>query len=147
VVVGEAYKYYLPEHEQEFEIDLALSVKRDEIRCYEAATGQIAHVLKNFDGVFLQRMDSGEAEALAILLSRPDQEILFCTADGPAIRALAMLDMSHRGISFEIALRRCGLSRRVPRELSESFFGSQLEKGRRNRITGEGLNPDSPFRV
>lgn len=146
-VVGEAYKYHLPGHEQEFEIDLVKLGERGEVERCEATVQQIASVLEHFDPVFRQRMDPGEAETLAVLIARPNEELLFCTADGPAIRAIAMLDMSHRSISFETALRQRGLSRWVPRQLSESFFRSQLEKGKQNRITGEGLSPDSPFRL
>lgn len=82
-----------------------------------------------------------------MLMARPDEDVFFCTADGPAIRAAAMLDMSHRSISFETALRQSGLSRWIPRQLSESFFRSQLEEGKQNRITGQGLSPESPFRL
>lgn len=59
-VVGEAYKYYLRDHEQAFEIDLARWVEGGEIDCYEASVHQIASVLEHFDPVFQQRMDPGE---------------------------------------------------------------------------------------
>ncbi|TET81221.1 hypothetical protein E3J38_04275 [candidate division TA06 bacterium] len=114
---------------------------------WESKGAEIAELLANFDSVFQQTIDSGEAEALACLIARPDEDLGFCTADGPAIKALAMIGMASRGLSFEAALKVSGLSRLLPRHFTDVFFQDNLGAGRQNRITGEGLSPGSSFRL
>jgi hypothetical protein len=86
----------------------------------------------------------GELESLTIML-QPGQNALFCTADGGAIRAAVMLDLSERTVSLEELLRRVNLQRSFEgRELwqfSERKFQQTLKRASIDKI--QGLGPDS----
>lgn len=105
------------------------------------ATAEDLHSLYGtFDRVFVEGIDPGEAEALALLKSRKAAEACFCTGDALAIRALAMLGMSEVGISLETLLKRLGLQRKLQHFwFTEEFFQENLKRGSIKRVTGEGL--------
>lgn len=147
IVRDEAHLYFQKESDQGFPISLPQQVEEGTIKEWEANGAEIAGLLANFDSLFQQIIDSGEAEALACLIARPDEDLGFCTADGPAIKALAMIGMASRGLSFEAALKVSGLSRRLPPHFTDVFFQKHLGIGKQNRITGEGLSPGSSFRL
>jgi hypothetical protein len=92
----------------------------------------------------LQGLHEGELEALAALHGGTAKGALFCTAEGAAIRALALLGHSESGISFEILLREVGLQKALEDHYSDKFFRFHLERGKQDRITGTGLRK-SPF--
>ena len=105
-----------------------------------ATAEDLVNLYGTFDRVFVEGIDPGEAEALALLKSGKAPEAYFCTGDAPAIRALAMLGMSERGISMEMLLRKLGLQRRLQHfGFTEEFFQENLKRGSINRVTGEGL--------
>jgi hypothetical protein len=132
--------------EQGFAISLPECVQEGSVVEWEASAAQIFDVTANFDRLFQQAIDPGELEALACLLARPQEGIGFCSSDGPAIRALAMLDMADRGLSFEVVLKLSGFAKPLPRHFTERFFQEQLRLGSLMRITGQGLSPTSRFR-
>jgi len=87
----------------------------------------------------LEELDAGELEALSLMLSRRDLDCYFCSGDGAAIRAIAMLGLSERAISMEKVLRSVGLTKRLPRAFTQEFFEIHLHTGQERRITGLGL--------
>lgn len=131
---------YIPIH---LESDLASGL----IREMQAAPEQLAALRARFDRIFLQRMDRGESEALALLLAGKLPDAHFCTGDGPAIRALSLLDMPDVGISFETVLQRVGLQHGLRSQFTEQFFREQQARGAQERITGEGLRNEAPQKI
>lgn len=123
---------YMPIH---LEPDLASGL----IREARATPEQLASLRARFDDVFLQRMDRGESEALALVLAGALPDALFCTGDGPAIRALSLLDMPEVGISFEAILQKIGRHHRLRSQFTEQFFRDMQARGSEERIRGEGL--------
>lgn len=146
VLTIEADYHRLPRHEQPFDITLGQQVTDGTITTWEAEAKELDSIYSNFDRVFGERIHHGEVECLAYLKAHPDEDISFCTADGPAIQSLAMLDMSERGISLEEALRLIGQNRtfsRNERQYTQLFFQDRIEQGQVKRIRGEGLNKSS----
>lgn len=127
-------------------IHLERSLDQGLLRKVEATQGQIAALRLRFDDIFLERIHAGEEEALALLLAGQLPEHRFCTSDGPAIKALALLEMSDVGISFEAILHNAGFNSKTPKHFTERFFREQLDRGAQERITGVGLRakPSSP---
>ncbi|MBS0654851.1 MAG: hypothetical protein JSR46_03665 [Verrucomicrobia bacterium] len=82
---------------------------------------------------FMDTLDPGEQEALALLGSSKHKGYLFCTADKAAIRALGVLGWRERGISVETLLKRAGRSeallKRLPYHFSEKWFNNSLQEG------------------
>ena len=91
------------------------------------------------DDIVLERIDPGEAEALALLFNGDVRDHLFCTGDGPAIRALSLLDLRDAGISLERLLKNIGYTHSMPEHYSQKWFEQQLDAGARDRIQGVGL--------
>ena len=142
-VLAEATHYISPQTGMRMEIHLENAVRDGRIREVSATVEQLAEFASRFDVVFIQRMDRGEAEALALLLAGMlEDDCLFCSSDGPAIRALNLLGMPERAISLERLLRSSGLEKQLPRPFNERFLREMQERGAREFIQGVGLRRD-----
>ena len=99
-----------------------------------------AEELKNFsqqfDRVFQEELHAGEKEALKIL--QDNNEILFCTCDKAAIKAIALLGKREQGISFEKLLKSSGITKRLEKKHTEIFFKKYLDEGSIMRIQKTG---------
>jgi len=121
-----------------------IDLRRDEaaghlqICCADAAN--IANVLDRFDPVMRERIDAGEAEAIALLHCWDGEPPEFCTADRAAVRAACLLGLADRIVSLEALLRRVGLgqSRLLPK-YQERTIREWVAEGRPMRVRGEGL--------
>jgi len=92
---------------------------------------------ENFDRVFQEELHDGEKEALALLQKQED--LVLCTCDHAAIKAMAMLDLSERGISFENLLKKSGMSKKLEYKHTEKRFKKILSEGNIMRIQERGL--------
>ncbi|HLY30727.1 MAG TPA: hypothetical protein VKQ36_06840 [Ktedonobacterales bacterium] len=145
IVVGEATHYTDPESGVRMEIHLDDHIANGSLIEVAATPDQLTSLRARFDRLFLERMDAGEAEALALLLAGELPDHRFCTGDGPAIKALALLDMADTGLSFEALLRDVGLQRgKIPLQYTEKFFQDFLARGAQDRIQGVGIAKPTP---
>ncbi len=107
---------------------------------YEIACdpGELFDFLERFDSVFQTEIHAGEKEAL-ILLSK-NEKFRFCTCDKSAIKALALIDLSERGISFEKLLKTSGISiKKLEYRQTEAYFKQWLKEGSIMKIQGRGI--------
>lgn len=95
-----------------------------------------------FDRGFVENIHPGEREALALLHSGKTGECVFCTSDSAPIRAMAILKLSEKAISFENVLSQIGQTRKLSRQFTEDWFQKQLVLGKQNLITGEGVKAE-----
>lgn len=58
---------------------------------------------------FYRSIDDGEKEALALIHSAEDDEMMFCSGDLPAIKALGVIGRSSQAISLESLLSNIGI--------------------------------------
>ncbi len=111
---------------------------RLQIRCADAVA--LASLLDQFDPVMRERIDPGEAEAMALLRCWEGEVPEFCTADGAAVRAACLLALADRIVSLEAVLRRVGLD---PPKLAAKYGEKKVRRwvaeGRQMRVRGEGL--------
>jgi len=106
-----------------------------EIACDPA---EIFGFSEKFDSAFQTEIHVGEKEAL-ILLSK-NERLKFCTCDKSAIKALALLDLAQRGISFEKLLKTSGFStKKLEHRQSEIYFKRWLKEGSIMKIQGRGI--------
>lgn len=120
-------------------IDLQALNKSGKISILEATSNEMVKVHSLFDRVFISQLHPGEAEALALLHCRENLNHHFCSADAMAIKALALLDLSHLAISFEKCLSENGLQKTLAAQFRDKFLKDNLKVGQAMRITGEGL--------
>jgi len=128
-------------------INLSAHIGQGKIKVLEADIAEIADLMRQFDPLFGESIDAGEQEALALMLANRCPEHRFCSADGCPLQALAMLDMSDRGISFEELLRLIGRPQKLEDHFTVAFLERHIKEGQRRRIQGDGLSPQSRFRI
>jgi len=138
VVINEA-KYFYSAKRRSKSIRLGEQITRGEVRQLTATAEEYAQLYEKFDSVFRDTLDPGETEALALLQANRASEAFFCTSDAPAIKALAMLGLSNRGISMEMLMSKIGLAKKLKKWFTEDFFKTNIKHGQIARVTGEGL--------
>ncbi len=120
-------------------IDLRALYRSQKISILEATSTEMIKVHSIFDRNFISQLHPGETEALALLYCRENSNYHFCSADAMAIKALAMLDLSHLAISFEKCLASHGLKKALDEQFKDGFLKKLLKIGQAMKITGEGL--------
>jgi hypothetical protein len=139
VVVRVEAIFYVTRENQRIEIDLPAEVDRGRIREAIMSAAEVEAVHKRFTPDFRERLHEGELEALAYLLDKPGEEIVFVSADGPAIQAVAMLDPDCRVLSLAEVLDRCGYAKPLPERFARDFVKRHVGEGSVRRIQGRGL--------
>ena len=139
VIRVEAMFYDSRETGRRIYLDLPALVKSGTITEYVAEAAVLASTLARFRPPFRQRIDPGEAEAIAYLLAHPDEDLAFVTSDASALEAVAMLGMAERAMCLAEALRLCGLERALPRQHGMEFFREHVQVGLQRFVTREGL--------
>ena len=96
-----------------------------EIDDYRALSNRLTHH-------FMQGIDAGEKEALAILMAKQFKDYFFTTADKAAIKALGILGLSSRGLSVEELLSYIGSSgnkMKLQSQYKKHWFQKNLDEG------------------
>ncbi|MEW6068055.1 MAG: hypothetical protein AB1610_07185 [Nitrospirota bacterium] len=102
---------------------------------------EMALFKEQFDLVFQEELHDGEKEALILL--QKQEGLLLCTCDHAAIKAMALLDLSDRGISFESLLKKSGINKKLDYKHTEKRFKKCLSEGSIMRIQEWGLKKKS----
>ncbi len=79
-----------------------------------ASTDELAALTERVNLNLLDRIDDGEQEALALLLTGRFDDHQFCTGDTRAIKALTRLSLGALGISLEELLTQIGMKKKLP---------------------------------
>jgi hypothetical protein len=132
----EAY-YYVDTSGRQYPICLNDQIGKtiQEIAC---SAEELLSFSENFDSAFQTEIHDGEKEAL-ILLSK-EERFRFCTCDKSAIKSLALLGLTDRGISFERLMKASGLaSRELEYKQTEDYFRRWAREGSIMKIQGRGI--------
>ncbi|HLE01295.1 MAG TPA: hypothetical protein VJB59_13615 [Bdellovibrionota bacterium] len=108
-------------------IDLKSYVARGKVTELSASAEEIAALTDKVNPNLLNRIDDGEQEALALLLTGRFDDHLFCTKDTRAIKALGSLSLGAFGISLEELLAQIGMRNKIP-DPSYSKSAFELKK-------------------
>jgi hypothetical protein len=141
--------YEDPETGDHLPIDLRQLLANGTITKADATAEELQDLYTQFEPLFVAGIDLGEAEALALLLSGRIADCHFCTADKPAIQALALLGFGDQGISLEALLQTTGVKPRssLRRGYREAAFQQEIRAGEAMRILDQGLAKGSRFRL
>jgi len=139
VVRDEAFYFDTEPGEKRYSINLKDLIDSGKIMEEEASVAELKNLHDIFDSITLEGLDPGESEALALVKSGRLGDVLFCTSDKAAIRALALMGCSEHGISFEELLTKYGLQKPLDNQYTQGFFKAHLSKGKQDKITGIGL--------
>jgi hypothetical protein len=119
-------------------INLQKDIDAGEITCIDATASEILSTFENFDPLFMQGIDDGEKEGIAIIRCEKSPGCVFCTGDTNAVEAIGMLAIDHRSISFETVLKLAKVTvARVRPSMTVKAHDDHVQKGKIRRITGE----------
>lgn len=135
----ESHFYYKKEGGIPEPINLKRLIQNGKIREISASPEEMVDFSNYFDRVFVFGLDEGEIESLALIKSNKLQDTLFCSSDGPAIQALAMIGHSNAGISMETLLKKTGLQKGLEHQFCDEFLKKHITKGSENYIRGVGI--------
>ncbi len=120
--------------QQKFQDD----IKAERVTCIDVPLNQIGAFRTKFDPSYLERLDPGEAESLAFLLSS-EEEWLISSSDSIVFKVLGRLGLAERGISLEEILQQVGLGRHVHWKYTKEFRLKFTQQGQQDSITGTSL--------
>lgn len=136
IILHREVYHYEDEKGRRYPIDLEreIGVTINELSCLAE---ELLSFKEQFDCVFQEELHDGEKEALVVLQKQED--LLLCTCDHAAIKALALLDLSAQGISFENLLKKTGINKKLEFKHTEKRFKRCLSEGSIMRIQERGL--------
>lgn len=133
VLRGQVY-HFVGDHDQEIPIDLQKFVDAGQVKELTATGEQIQNVADKVNPSFLNRIDDGELEAIALLLAREYDKYQFCTGDTRAIKAMESLAIGNMGVSLEELLDKIGEVSKLPdRSYSKKVFDLKKAEGHQEK--------------
>lgn len=129
VLHNEVY-FYLDENNQKVDIDLATEVSSGRITEISATADEIASLINKVNVNFVDRIDDGEQESIALLNTGRFDDYRYCTGDTRAIKALSSLGMGALGISLEELLGNINQEKKLPDpSYSKKVFNRKKQEG------------------
>ena len=122
--------------------DERIPIERDELTCdgsveiRELPASAVHAYCRRFGATYYEKLDPGEAEALALLEQDPAARI--CSADKIVWRVLGNTNQAERGVSLEEMLQQIGLTRVLPERFSKVFREKWCRAGSVERLMGRG---------
>jgi hypothetical protein len=137
-VIDEEAHFYETEDGERYDFELRPYADAGRIAEFSLTPSGLAGFLTQFDPVYLEKLDAGEAESLAYLLTLQG-ECRICSADKIVYRVLGNLRLGERGISLEEILQQTGLGRGLRRQFSEAYREEWTKKGFDEGMRGLGV--------
>jgi hypothetical protein len=130
IIEDEAF-FFTSDTQKSQAIKLSKQVAERKITRLEASLEDYLRLKKRVNDNFLNGIDAGEKEALALLLSNPKIEILFSSGDGLALKALGILGIGHQAISLEEIIKRIGVKeiRKMPVHFTKKWLQNKVSEG------------------
>lgn len=132
IVSTEAHFYTVDEKRTEIDLTPDIASKRILVEC--ASIAEMRALKARFRPNYLERLDLGETESLAIL-ARNGNCFQICSADTIVWKVLGAMKVPERGISLEELFKRVGLSRKL-----EAMYGMDTRKNATQRGFMDGFN-------
>lgn len=140
-VASDEAQFWEDQSGQKHYFDLENDIAVGRINCVDVTTKQVACFLGKFSPLYLDKLDPGETESLALVFAS-DKEWLISSGDAIVYKVLGRMAIGERGISLEEVLRNIGLAFRHPVKwpYSKQFREKYTKDGEIDNITGLGLS-------
>ncbi len=139
-VLDEAH-FYEDEHGVRQDFDLAPYEGDGRIKVFDVAASQLQALRGSFDPSYAERLDPGELESLALLLSSGETFVI-CSADSIVFKTLGNTGRGEQGISLEEVLSTIGMGRKLPSQFSKKFRERWTAEGSKDQMYGIGKKPE-----
>lgn len=136
-VLQEAKFYVSRENGERIEIATQAWIDTGAVVAYEASATELADTLRLINRPDGPEIHEGEAEALTYLrlkVDPADTGIAFVSADGAAIQATALLDLSHTARCLEDVLAAVGFTKPLASRYCREFLDRHLQQGFARRL-------------
>lgn len=135
-VIDEA-QFYLNNKGEKIYFDLQKCVKKKKINKFSKLASEIQIFKENFDAEYFERLDPGETESLAFLLSE-EEKYMICSGDSIVYRLLSNIDRKEQGISLEEILQKIGLNKKLRSQFTKVFRQQYASIGFEDRMRNKG---------
>ncbi len=136
IVLNSEVYYFEDAQGRRNEIDLRAYVTSGRIKEIAANGSEVAALVDKVNPNFLDRIDDGEREALALLLTGKFDEFQYCTGDTRAIKALASLNLGALGVSLEELLTAIGQKNKLP---DPSYSKAAFDRKKAEGLQEQGM--------
>ena len=99
-IVADVEVRYFRGREWDDVIDLTADITSSRIRVFDVDVSELKRFCEQFDRVYLEKLDDGEAESLAFMVCQSDDDWLISSADAIVFRVLGNLNQAERGVSL-----------------------------------------------
>ena len=138
IVAHDEAQYWEDDSGEKHYFDLNADIESNRVTCIEVTNEQMAVFFAKFSPVYLDKLDAGEAESLAILLSSGERWLI-SSADAIVYKVLGRLMISEQGISLEEILQQTGLTLKdLAWQFTRKFREKYTKQGEQDSITGMG---------
>lgn len=124
-------RYYHSLTKPKIPINLGPLVKKGDIKILKGKITTmkiIQEFLNQFDVNQRPDLHSGDLENLAIIVDSDD--LCLCTFDKATIRALSMMELENKGISFEGLISNCKIKTNLKGKYTRKYFGRWVTEGK-----------------
>lgn len=137
IVMNEIRFYVSRETRQKVYVDPREWVEGGKVRTFEATAVDLVETMSRINAPDGPEIHEGEAEALTYLRLEVDPDatdVAFVSADGAAIQATVLLDLSHTAKSLAEVLEVVGFSKPLADRHQRPFVDRHLQKGLERKL-------------
>jgi len=135
-VIGETEFFFNAEGQNA--IDLSADIAAGRVTKFVVPADQIAKFQDQFRPDYLDRIDPGEAESLAYLMTSTDA-CLLCSGDSIVFRILGRMGRGEQGISLEEVLQQIGFTAAISSQYRRDFRDRWTKRGQQDMVQTIGL--------
>lgn len=106
------------------------------ITVFDVEMAEVEAFRQRFGPAYFEKLDPGEAEALAFLFAQQSEDWQICSADKIIYRVLGSCHRQEQGISLEEILQKVGLGRSVDRMFSREYREQWTQRGFQDGLSG-----------
>ncbi len=133
-VVQEA-SFYEDEKGEQHRIDLTPWVTAGKIKVESVSLEDVKHFIGKTDKSYYDRIHPGELASLTFLFKNQDS-YLIVSSDNIIYKTLGRFNIGDKGLSFEVMLKKIGLTKKLDLQFTEKFRSDCTQQGDTDFIYG-----------